>query len=114
MVIWKKGPEGDWWHRDGAVYNKHGWKDYYHWNELQTVDVYATSINYLHSGSADALFAPSSDTGSNTDVKDETVGKNRRHPKVYVGFHSHSPFPNRDITSATQVNTPIEGIANDE
>ncbi|KAL8919112.1 MAG: hypothetical protein Q9172_005142 [Xanthocarpia lactea] len=56
----------------GAIYNKHCLHDHYSWDELNTVDV---------------------DVPGTTDVKDETTGLNRKHPKVYVGFFSHASFP---------------------
>jgi hypothetical protein len=55
-----------------------------------------------------------SDTGAATDVTDETVGKNRRHPKVYVGYYSHAAFLNEDTSRLTNAAPGSEGIANDE
>ncbi|KAL8767862.1 MAG: hypothetical protein Q9209_005754 [Squamulea sp. 1 TL-2023] len=72
IIKWQKDPEGDWWHRAGAIYNKHCMRDHYRWDELATVDV---------------------DVPGTTDVTDEATGKNRKHPKVYVGFFSHASFP---------------------
>ncbi|KAL8627243.1 hypothetical protein Q9189_007064 [Teloschistes chrysophthalmus] len=72
VVKWKQDPEGDWWHRAGAIYNKHCMHDHYSWDQLNTVHV---------------------DVPGTTDVRDERQGLNREHPKVYVGFFSHASFP---------------------
>ena len=39
VVKWQQDPEGDWWHRAGAIYNKHCMHDHYTWDQLNTVDV---------------------------------------------------------------------------
>ncbi|CAL8584840.1 hypothetical protein XPA_010423 [Xanthoria parietina] len=72
VVKWKKDPEGDWWHRAGAIYNKHCMHDHYTWDQLNTVDV---------------------DVPGTSDITNESTGLNRKHPKVYVGFFSHASFP---------------------
>ncbi|KAL8840463.1 MAG: hypothetical protein Q9170_001339 [Blastenia crenularia] len=72
MVQWKQDPEGEWWHRSGAVYNKHCMHDSYTWDQLNTVDVDVPGI---------------------TDVTKEKAGLNKKHPKAYVGFSSHASFP---------------------
>ncbi|KAL8864260.1 MAG: hypothetical protein Q9174_007415, partial [Haloplaca sp. 1 TL-2023] len=83
VVKWKKDPEGDWWHRAGAIYNKHCLHDHYTWEELNTVDV---------------------DVAGSTDVSNENTGLNRKHPKVYVGFFSHASFPEIDTSRKTIYN----------
>ncbi|CAO1605302.1 hypothetical protein XANCAGTX0491_008823 [Xanthoria calcicola] len=72
VVKWKKDPQGDWWHRAGAIYNKHCMHDHYTWDQLNTVDV---------------------DVPGTSDITNESTGLNRKHPKVYVGFFSHASFP---------------------
>ncbi|KAL8851478.1 MAG: hypothetical protein Q9221_003578 [Calogaya cf. arnoldii] len=83
VVKWKKDPEGDWWHRAGAIYNKHCMHDHYSWDELNTVDV---------------------DVSGKSDVTNENTGLNRKHPKVYVGFFSHASFPEIDKSRKTIFN----------
>ncbi|MCJ1430265.1 hypothetical protein MMC29_008182, partial [Sticta canariensis] len=74
-VVFKRDPTGaDWWHRDSVIYNKHGWRDHYNWIDLQTVQV---------------------DRPGASDISEEVIGNNRAHPKVYVGFFSHSAFAYR-------------------
>ncbi|KAL8887625.1 MAG: hypothetical protein Q9215_004846 [Flavoplaca cf. flavocitrina] len=71
----------DWWHRSGAIYNKHCLHDHYEWNELNTVNV-----------------------DGDSDVSNEATGLNRRHPKVYVGFFSHASFPEINKSRKTVFN----------
>ncbi|KAG8534388.1 uncharacterized protein KY384_001233 [Bacidia gigantensis] len=93
-VVFKKDPSGaDWWYRDSIIDNEHGWKNHYGWGDIITVNV---------------------DTGEFTDVKDETVGKRLNHPKVYVGFFSHSAFPDKDTSRQTITATKDKSIADDE
>ncbi|KAL9627599.1 MAG: hypothetical protein Q9204_006453 [Flavoplaca sp. TL-2023a] len=82
VVKWQRDAEGDnWWHRSGAIYNKHCFHDHYEWDQLNTVDV---------------------DVGS--DVSNEATGLNRKHPKVYVGFFSHASFPEIYKSRKTHLN----------
>ncbi|KAL8944832.1 MAG: hypothetical protein Q9211_000439 [Gyalolechia sp. 1 TL-2023] len=81
VVKWQRDPEGDWWHRTGAIYNKHCLHDNYRWDELNTVDVDLPGITL------------DPEIPSTTDVSEEATGLNRKHPKVYVGFFSHASFP---------------------
>lgn len=62
----------------GALYNHHSNHDWYKYSDLITVDA---------------------DTPSMPDVANNDPGKNRKHPKVYVGFFSHSAYsrPNTSI-----------------
>lgn len=94
-VVFKKDPSGvDWWHRQSVIFNKHGWHDHYIWDSLETVQV---------------------DIPGNSDVRDETVGNNKNHPKVYVGFFSHSAFAHRcDKCRHTDSGAATEYIANQE
>ncbi|KAI4257026.1 MAG: hypothetical protein L6R42_005902, partial [Xanthoria sp. 1 TBL-2021] len=84
VVKWKKDPEGDWWHRAGAIYNKHCMRDHYTWDQLNTVNV---------------------DVPGTSDVTNEATGLNRKHPKVYVGFFSHASFPEINKSRKTIFNS---------
>ncbi|KAL8952136.1 MAG: hypothetical protein Q9222_001948 [Ikaeria aurantiellina] len=88
VVKWQKDPEGDWWHRAGAIYNKHCMHDHYTWDQLNTVDI---------------------DVPGTTDVANEATGLNRRHPKVYVGFFSHASFPEINKSRKTILNGACPG-----
>ncbi|KAL9630914.1 MAG: hypothetical protein Q9204_004482 [Flavoplaca sp. TL-2023a] len=89
VVKWQKDPEGDWWHRSGAIYSKHCLRDHYDWDQLNTVDV-------------DVTDGPS-------DIADEATGLNRRHPKVFVGFFSHASFPEIYKSRKTAFNAECPG-----
>jgi hypothetical protein len=60
-------PSEDWWVAAGAIYHQHGYFDSYDWRDLVTV-----------SGLC--------------DVRNGGVGKGLSHPKVYMGFLSHSAY----------------------
>ena len=93
-VIFKTESSGqDWWYRDSIVFNEHGWKNHYGWKDIITVDV---------------------DVPGTSDVTDETVGKGKRHPKVFVGFLSHSAFKDKDTSRQTMAAPATKAIANDE
>ncbi|KAL9026400.1 MAG: hypothetical protein Q9196_004926 [Gyalolechia fulgens] len=120
VVKWKRDPEGDWWHRTGAIYNKHCFHDNYRWDELNTVDVYVIhsfdTLAHLRDFSADIqLISFYSDLPgitldpeipSTTDVSEEATGLNRKHPKVYVGFFSHASYPEINRSRKTNFNGP--------
>jgi hypothetical protein len=42
------------------------------------------------------------------DVRDESTGAYKAHPKVYVGFFKHPNFPNRDTHLLTLDLTPAQ------
>ena len=69
-VVWgRRADKADWWHREQLVLSQHGGSKTFKWEDTQNVN--------------DA-----------TD-QDESTGKYRRHPKVYVGFFKHANFPNK-------------------
>lgn len=48
-------------------------------------------------------------------MADERIGNDRAHPKVYVGFHSHSAFAHRcDTCRRTMCGAATEAIADRE
>ncbi|KAI9717019.1 MAG: hypothetical protein M1812_004954 [Candelaria pacifica] len=74
-IIFAKDPAakgGDWWYRAGAQYNHHSHHDWFMYSELHTVTVDIP--------------------GAGSDVSTQTAGLNLNHPKVYVGFFSHSAY----------------------
>ncbi|KAL8707122.1 MAG: hypothetical protein Q9220_007799 [cf. Caloplaca sp. 1 TL-2023] len=73
-IVFAKHPDaagGDWWYRAGATYNHHQSHDWFEYDDLVTV------------------------SGASA-VGDTKVGKKLEHPKVYVGFFSHSAYASPD------------------
>jgi hypothetical protein len=75
----------------GLTLNTHGWHNYYTWEQMETVDAYLSFY-----GDCGKSFAPHELTIYRiSDIRKEredAIGANRKHPKVYVGFFSHSAF----------------------
>ena len=65
----------DWWRRAGAHYNRYNNHDWYKYSDLVSVVVEGPGDNYVAS---------------------EIPGGNLKHPKVYVGFFSHSAYARKD------------------
>ncbi|MCJ1427845.1 hypothetical protein MMC29_005751 [Sticta canariensis] len=117
-VVFKRDDSGDdLWHRDSVIYNKHGWRDQYDWRDLQTVQVYVTVIegSYEYMYMLIGFFQWISDPLEASDILEEMIGNKRAHPKVYVGFFSHSAFAYRcDTCWLTDIGSKSQHLADHE
>ncbi|KAH0551444.1 hypothetical protein GP486_007341, partial [Trichoglossum hirsutum] len=81
-VVWKDNGD-NLWQRNALILSQHSGHAIYGWGDINSVD-------------------------GEGDVRDESTGAYKAHPKVYVGFFKHPGFINRDTHLLTLDLTPAQ------